>query len=106
MKPSLVRCWTLLTRDAIPKQHLEKIRPSLLTAKERQHTPTLIDHLTARKAKRDAKVAEAANKEGGVRIAPRSWPSNLRIEPVISRSAFSEVAKEHRRALKESLKER
>ena len=74
--------------------------------KERPHTPTLIDHLTARKAQRDAQVAEAATEEGEVRTTLRAWPSNLRIEPVISRSAFSEVAREHRKALKESLKER
>lgn len=108
MRPTLSRCWTLISRDAVPKKHLETvgIRPSLLTAKEQQRAPTLIDHLNARKAQRDVELAEAANLEGDAPTNALRWPSNLRIEPVISRSTFSQVAREHRKSLKQSLKER
>jgi len=82
------------------------IRPSLLTANEHQRAPTLIDHLDARKAQRDAEFAETANEEGAVKAKVLPWPSNLRIEPVISRSTFSQVARVHRKPLKDSLKER
>jgi len=108
MRPTLSRCWTLISRDAVPKKHLETvgIRPSLLTARAQQRAPTLIDHLNARKAQRDVELAEAANREGDAPTNTLRWPSNLRIEPVISRSTFSQVAREHRTSLKQSLKER
>jgi len=110
MRPTLPRLITIVRRSDLPQNVLEKVRPAPPLPSEQTPPPTLIDHLLARKAQRNTeyeKAVEAQNKEGGdVVVDAKPWPSNLRIEPVITRASFAKVSQSARRPLKEALKER
>ena len=119
MRPSAGRALNIIQRSAIPAKHLEvsKIRPALSTAENRQlaRAPTLVERLIERKRLLEAAVRKAGTGDVGDIVVdgangsvngPLPWPSNLRVEPVVSRKVFAKIAQEHRKLLKESLKER
>ncbi|KAI5124319.1 hypothetical protein M0805_008926 [Coniferiporia weirii] len=108
MRTTLPRLIAILPRGEVPKQFQGRIIPPLLRPDEQHAASTLIDHLNARKeelTKAYLTAQQKAQETGALTVNAQTWPTNLRIEPVIKRNAFAKVSKDVRMQLKEALKE-
>ena len=89
MRPSVPRFIQIVSRDALrSSQGALRIIPEPIP-QTKQKTVVLVDELM--------KLKESMGS---------SWPSNLRIEPVITKGTFSHVRDEYRTELKALLKEK
>ena len=112
MRPCAGRFMQILKRGEVPNHLQNRVVPPL------QHSNaipqlTLVEQLIARKEAREKEyeaAQKAAHENGeltlGADSAVKPWPTNLRIEPVVKREAFSKVAKDVRSQMKEALRER
>lgn len=113
MRPSTGRFMQLLKKSAVPKNAQHRVIPPLGHPSVTPTQATLVDQLIARKEAYE-KVFEIAQKSadegGGLSLESISlikpWPTNLRIEPILKREAFSQIVKEARLPIKQALKER
>lgn len=88
MQPSLPRLVQIIRRTALQLEEKKILSPPAPQNLELKR-PRLIDILMEQQAK-----------------AGSSWPSNIRIEPVVKREAFKHVQAEVRTRMKKLLKER
>ncbi|KZT27445.1 hypothetical protein NEOLEDRAFT_1060926 [Neolentinus lepideus HHB14362 ss-1] len=89
MYPSSPRLVRVIRRTKIPNKTRVGIIPPLLPTTRAENRVTLMDALKQRKEELGA-----------------HYPSNIRLEPMLDKRVFKPVAKEHRTALKDMLRER
>ncbi|KAJ8456333.1 hypothetical protein ONZ45_g6457 [Pleurotus djamor] len=88
MRASAIRQLQIVSRSSL-KLKQSTINPAPKHQKEQLKQPTIIDVLLKRKEK-----------------AGEAWPTNLRVEPVITKEALKNVRAEARSDLKALLRER